>query len=271
MAYSVVASLLAKGLWSAGIVIGLAAIAERVSPRVAGILSGAPLSSVLIYLFVGLDMGTPYIVESVPHGIAAFSATLAFVLTYYSASRRLTRFAAAGSTLFAVAVFVVVASALSAIPFSLAGAGALTLCAIALSVWLFRKIEFVRVERPVRLTFRLLLMRGGLAAGLIVFVIALAEALGPGWTGLLAGFPSTLLPTLLIIHVTYGAAHTHALMRSFPIGMGSIVLYILSVTVTFPLWGVYGGTAASIAVSLAYISTVMVLGRPRPALKPTKP
>lgn len=267
----IAASILAKGLWSAGIVIGLAAIAERLSPRVAGILSGAPLSSVLIYLFVGLDMGTPYIVDSVPHGIAAFSATLAFVLVYYEASRRLTRFVATGSTLCAVTVFVVVAGGLSAIPFTLASASAMTLCAIVLSVWLFRKIEFVRVERPVRLTFRMLLIRGGLAAGLIVCVIALAEALGPNWTGLLAGFPSTLLPTLLIIHVTYGAAHTHALMRSFPIGMGSIVLYILSVTVTFPLWGVFGGTAASLAVSLAYISTVMFVGRQRPALKASKP
>jgi uncharacterized membrane protein (GlpM family) len=258
-------SLLTKGIWSAAIVLGLAAIAERIGPRVAGILSGAPLSAFLVYFFVGRDMGVDYVVASVPHGIAAFTATLAFVLAYYGTSRRLTRFAAAGSTLVAVAVFAVVAGVLVAIPFTLAGAGAVTICAIGLSIWLFRKIEFVSVENPVRYTARLLLLRGGLAATLIVIVITLAEALGPRWTGLLTGFPATLLPTLLIIHATYGAANTHALMRNFPVGMASIVLYILSVTVTFPLWGVYGGTAASLAVSLAYLSIVMVWDKARPA------
>lgn len=254
-------SLLAKAIWSAGAVLALAAIAERVGPRVAGILSGAPLSAVLVYLFVGLDMGIDYVVASVPHGVAAFTATLAFVLAYYWASRRLTRFAAVGSVVFAVGVFVVVAGLLVAIPFTLTSASALTLCLIGLSVWLFRKITFVRVERPVRFTARLLLLRGGLAAVFIVVVIMLAEALGPRWTGLMAGFPSTLLPTLLIIHLTYGAAHTHALMRSFPLGMGSIVLYILSVTVTFPTLGVYGGTVASLAISLLYISVLMMRAR----------
>ena len=50
------------------------------------------------------------------------------------------------------------------------------------------------------------------------------------------------------------------MMRSFPIGMGSILLFILSVSVTFPQWGVYGGTAASLSVSLAYITIVVLLG-----------
>jgi hypothetical protein len=71
-----------------------------------------------------------------------------------------------------------------------------------------------------------------------------------------------LLPALLIIHTTYGLANTHAIIRNFPVGMGSIVLYILSVHLTFPLWGVFGGTAASLGVSFLYLLTVMILGKP---------
>ena len=100
----------------------------------------------------------------------------------------------------------------------------------------------------------------GIAALLIVIVITTAEALPPKWTGILAGFPTTLLPTFLILHLTYGPEQTHAMMRSFPIGMVSILLFILSVSVTFPQWGVYGGTAASLSVSLAYITIVVLLG-----------
>jgi hypothetical protein len=257
-------SILAKVIWSAGVVLALTAIAERVGTRVAGILSGAPLSAVIIYFFVGRDMGTAYVVDSIPHGIAAFTATLAFVLAYYGTAAWFTRAAALGSVLSAITAFIVVAFGLAAIPFTLTSATATTVCVIVISIWLFRKIEFVSVENPVRYTVWLLILRGGFAAVLIVAAIALAEILGPRWTGLLVGFPSTLLPTLVIIHVTYNTASTHAMIRNFPVGMGSIVLYILSVNFTFPLWGVHGGTAASLAASLIYLTIIMIWIRARP-------
>ncbi len=256
-------SLLAKVLWSAGIVLCLAAIAERVSTRVAGILSGAPLSAVILYFFVGREMGTAYVVESVPHGIAAFSATLAFVLAYYKSSRWLSNWVPLGSAVIAIAVFLVVAGGLVLIPFTLTGATVTTGCVIAFAIWLFRKIEFIQVEKPVKYTPRLLFLRGGTAAALIVTAIALAENLGPRWTGLLVGFPSTLLPTLVIIHTTYGTPSAQALLRNFPVGMGSIILYILCVSYAFPRWGVYGGTAAALTVAVLYISAVMTWSKIR--------
>ena len=254
-------SLLAKALWSVAIILGLSIVAERISTRMAGLLSGAPLNTILVYLFVGLDMGAAYVVESVPHGLAAFTATLAFVLTYYQASLRIPRYTAVASSLLSVAVFAAVAWCLVQVPFTLASAVGVTLCSCALAIWWLRKIESVSVERPVRLTARILVVRGALAGALIVCVISLAESLGTRWTGLLAGFPTTLLPTLLIVHLTYGPANTHAMIRHFPIGMGSIVLYILSVPWTFSLWGAYGGTAASLAVSTIYLAVVMLRAR----------
>ena len=254
-------SLLAKALWSAGIVMGLAFVAERIGTRIAGLLAGAPLSAVLIFFFVGRDMGVAYIVDSVPHGIASFSGTLVFVLVYYWTSSQLARFPALGGAMAAIAAYLGIASVLATIPFTLASATALTVFVIALSHWLLRKINFAAMVRPVSYTAHLLLLRGGVAAALIITVIMLAELLGPRWTGLLVGFPTTLLPTLLIIHFTHGTAATHAMIRNFPIGMGSIILYILSVPHSFTLWGVYGGTAASLAIAFTYLSVIMFFGQ----------
>ena len=254
-------SLLAKALWSAGIVMGLAFVAERIGTRIAGLLAGAPLSAVLIFFFVGRDMGIAYIVDSVPHGIASFSGTLVFVLVYYWTSSRLARFPALGGAMAAIAAYLGIASVLATIPFTLASGTALTVFVIALSHWLLRKIDFAAMVRPISYTAHLLLLRGGVAAALIITVIMLAEILGPRWTGLLVGFPTTLLPTLLIIHFTHGTAATHAMIRNFPIGMGSIILYILSVPHSFTLWGVYGGTAASLAVAFTYLSVIMFFGQ----------
>lgn len=258
-------TLLAKAFWSATIVLGLSAIAERVSVRIAGILAGAPQNVVLVYFFVGHDMGIDHVTQSAPHGIASFSATIAFAIAYYLGSSRFVRWSAAAGALTGLATFIMAALVLSMIPFTLGSATVLTLCTIGLAVWLSRAIELKPVEKPVRYTPRLLIVRAGVAAILIVGIISLAEMLGPRWTGLLTGFPTIVLPTLLIIHLTYGAAQTHAIIRNFPVGLGSIILYIVSVPITFPLWGVYGGTAASLALSFLYLAVVALIGGPRSA------
>lgn len=249
-------ALLAKAAWSAAIVLGLSWLAERVSARVAGLVSGAPQNAVIVYFFIGWDMGIPFVVESVPHGIAAFTATIGFVLAYHAASSRMTRWSVIGGPLAGLAVFLAIALVLVRIPFTLAGAAALTLATIGAAVWLLRRVAYVPVTEPVRYTVRLLALRASGAAALIVGVIALAQALGPRWAGLLAGFPTILLPTLLIIHLAYGRANAHAIIRNFPLGVVSIVIYLISLPATFAWLGVPVGTVASLALSVGYLAAI---------------
>jgi uncharacterized membrane protein (GlpM family) len=254
----------AKVFWSAGLVIGLSFLAERVSTRIAGIVAGAPQNTVLLYFFVGLDMGVEHVVSSTPHGIASFSATIAFVLAYYFASRSCVRWPAAAGALAGTVIFFSIAAALARFHLTLFQATALTLTVILAAHWIFRNIDFVPVDKPVRYTPGLLALRGGVAAIFIVAAITAAEVLGTRWTGLLTGFPAILLPTLLIINITYGTANTHAVIRNIPLGVTSILLYILTVPVTFSHLGVSGGTAASLAVSLVYLGAIAQFGGGRP-------
>jgi hypothetical protein len=76
----------------------------------------------------------------------------------------------------------------------------------------------------------------------------------------MAGFPATLLPTLLIIHLTYGRATALALLRNFPLGVVSVVIYVAGVSGFFPRLGIYAGTAAALAVSVAYLMAVGFAG-----------
>lgn len=254
----------AKIVWSAGLVLGLSFLAERVSTRVAGIVAGAPQNTVLLYLFVGLDMGVEHVVSSTPHGLASFSATIAFVLAYYFASRACVRWPAAAGALAGTIVFFAIAAALSQVHFTLLEAMALTLTVVLVAHWIFKRIDFIAVTAPVRYTPGLLVLRGGIAALFIVASIAAAEILGTRWTGLLTGFPAILLPTLLIINITYGTASTHAIIRNIPLGVTSILLYILTVPITFPNFGILGGTAASLAASLLYLGAIGFAGSRAP-------
>ena len=89
---------------------------------------------------------------------------------------------------------------------------------------------------------------------------SLAEAvLGPPLGGLLMAFPMTLLPTMLIVHLTYSAAHVHAMLSAFPVGLGSVIVYIVAVSETFPHYGVTWGSLSALAAAWTYLM-VLPLG-----------
>ncbi|MEM7743626.1 MAG: hypothetical protein AAF409_07935 [Pseudomonadota bacterium] len=251
-------ALFVKAVWSVFLVLGLAIVAERANTRIAGIISGAPLSILLIYVFVGIELGTAHIVESIPHSIAAFTATLAFVLGYYWASVRLRAFASVGSAAVGLAAYLAVAAVLVQFDFSLAGALVLTVATLLMGSWKLRRVPVMPVERAVRYTPKLIVLRGISAAALVVAVILVAEATGPRWTGLMTGFPSTILPTLLILHSTYGPAPPQALLRNFPLAMGSILIFVLCVRLAYPTVGVLPGTALALVPAMLYLGALAV-------------
>ena len=78
-------------------VLALSAIAERVHPRISGVIAGIPLGSVFVYFFTGHERGADYIVASVPYGLASFSGTLLFVVVFILAGRRWPSLGAYGS------------------------------------------------------------------------------------------------------------------------------------------------------------------------------
>ncbi len=80
--------LITKAAFAGAIVLGISMIAERVSPRVAGIISGAPLGALISYYFLGIEQGIDFVTESIPHAIAGMSGVLVFVSVFHAVSSR---------------------------------------------------------------------------------------------------------------------------------------------------------------------------------------
>ncbi|MBT3304940.1 MAG: hypothetical protein HN377_00495 [Alphaproteobacteria bacterium] len=244
---------LAKILSAGGIVLGLSLLAERVGPRIAGVLSGAPLGVVMVFFFLGLEVGTAPILASIPHAIGGLTGTLVFVFVYYRSSLIPFRFGIVISPVVSVLAFFGVSWLLSRVPFTQGTALVLTGATALLFGMVFRaRIDNLRISWRVRMTPWVIAFRVGLSTFFVVSAISLAKILGPTWTGLLIGFPMTLLPLLIIVHLTYSKEHAHALIRNFPIGVVGLITYLLSVPFTFPAFGVTGGTLASLGVSCLY-------------------
>lgn len=254
------------------IVLVFSIVAERVGPRLAGILMGAPFGALISYYFVGHEAGPAFVAAGVPHAVAGLVGTLAFAYVYYWVTAWAGAWPplmnAATGTLAGVAVFLAWAAPLHAVELTIPRALAILVPFMVLFTFLFRRAGDIRVRTPARLTLKLMCIRAGGAAVLVAAVSTIAVILGPAWGGLLMGFPMTMLPTMLIIHLTYTKEHVHAFLGAFPVGLGSLVVYAVIVSDAFPRFGVDLGTAVSLAGAYAYLAVLPLAFRLVRKLRP---
>jgi len=251
--------LAAKVVVSMAMVLGLAWVAERVGPRVAGVLSGYPLGVAVALFFVGVENGADFAAHSAVYTVAGFCASLALVVAY----RAVARVAGARQVLLApllsVPCFLAVSALLSRLPLGLAGGTALTLAGVCLSLWHFRRIENTTIDRRIRLSAAALLLRAAAAAAVVLLITGWARVIGEEWTGVLAAFPVTLFPFLVIIHWTYGWPQAQTVIKHFPLGMGALLLYTLAVALSYPRVGVLVGTGLSFCLASVYLWGALLL------------
>jgi hypothetical protein len=245
--------LIAKIVVTTGMVLALSLVAERVSPRAAGLLSGYPLGAAIALFFIGLEISPEFAADSAVYTLAGLAASQVFVYGYFKASLRIAGRGVMGSTAAGLAGYFAAAWLLRLVPFSRGPAVLAAIGSMALFVHLFSGIPNVTVARSVRLTPVVLLLRAALAAGIIVAITAGAHAVGPAWAGLFSAFPTALLPLMLIVHMTYDKAHVHTVIKNFPHGIGSLVAYGISVSYLYPAWGVGWGTLTAFGIATVYL------------------
>ena len=262
--------LLGKIFVSVFVVLGLSWIAEHVNPRIAGILSGMPLGAVLILFFVGIELGPQFAAESALYAIPSLVGTISFAIGYYWGSLANNRYSPLVSTVTGVICFFVVASALSLIEFSLITGAGLSLITLAAVGYFFHSHDTNKIENKIRMTFPRMIFRSGMAAGFVVAITTFADTVGSQWSGLLIGFPMVFLPLLLIIHITYSGDQIRTIIRSFPLGLVSLIGFLMVASQTIPIVGVNIAILISLGAAFTYLTLLsVVLRRLKPA--PVKP
>ena len=243
----------AKLLVSVGIVLGLAAIAERLSPRIAGLLSGYPLGTAIALFFIGLEISPDFAADSAVHTLAGFTATLALGGGYLLCGRRPGLPGVIAGTLGGLACWFMASAVLATIAFDRISGTLTTLVAIVVFTWLYRQVPDRRAVARARASWAGVLFRAVLAAGIIFTITGLAHVLPSAWAGLLAAFPVTMYPFLVILHLTHGPAPVATVIKHYPAGLGSLLCYALCVSLTYPSLGLATGTLAGFAVATVWL------------------
>ncbi|WP_129141733.1 hypothetical protein [Modicisalibacter coralii] len=242
-----------KLLVSIGVVLGLSLIAERVSTRVAGLLSGYPLGTAIALFFIGLEIGPDFAADSAVHTLAGFTATLALGGGYLLCGRRDGLPGVLAGTVGGLLCWLAASTVLASLAVTRVSGTLITLAAIGLFIGLYRNIP----ERPATtrgaFSWPALGFRAGLAAAIIFLITGLAHVLPAAWAGLLSAFPVTMFPFLVILHLTHGAAPTATVIKHYPAGLGSLLAYALCVSLTYDRWGLALGTLAGFAVATLWL------------------
>lgn len=236
------------------VVLCLSAIAENVSPRLAGVLSGYPVGSAIALGFYGVEFGAEFAGRCASYNLAGLVASQFCVFLYFTASRSSLRFPVVVCSIVASGGFVAAAWILALLQLQGWAAVAATSIAILGFSSALRGQEEVRPAPRVRYSLGLLLVRALLAAAMVVAVTAAAGWVEPRWAGLLSAFPVTLFPLLLVMHYSYGAVQTREIIRHFPAGLWSVVAYSLTVSVAYPVFGLLPGTLLGFAVATAVLA-----------------
>ncbi len=242
-----------KLLVAVGVVILLSIVAERASPRVAGLLSGYPTGTAIALFFFGLEQSPQFAADSAVYNMIGLVAMQAFIYLYYKSSERIKKFSMVYSSVISITGYLAIIWLLHLIKPDKFIAVSISVASIFLFLRLFKGIENVKIRNRVKLSHRVLFIRAVFAASIILFITGIAKFVGPAWSGLFSAFPTTLYPLMLIIHFTYGKKRVHTIIKNVPVGLGSLVLYSLTLSIVYPLYGIYLGTAIGFVMATIYM------------------
>lgn len=234
-------------------VVGLSYLAENVSPKIAGILSGYPTGSAITLFFFGLEESPEFAAESAIFNMVGLTAALTFVYVYYKASLYFKTYNILLSSVSAIAAYLLVVWLLSFLQLNTYVAIIIPVIFALLYIRLFKQIENITISQKVKLNYRILFLRAICAALIILTITNAPKYFASNWSGLFSAFPTTLFPLMLIIHFTYSKKHVHTIIKNVPVGMFSLIIYSLTVSIVYPKFGIYYGTLIGFFTATLYL------------------
>ena len=248
-------------------VVLLARVAERMSPRHAGLLAGFPLGTGIALYFFGWQQGAQFAADSAVYALSGLSASAALAWGYAQVIVRRGELAFMPLAIIAgLVTFFVCNLLLQQLP----GYRWISLMVVVAAIVLFRTllkpIPEVLVAAASQQTAPdsvwrhwlssktgSLIFRASMASLTILMITGLSALLGPERAGLLAAFPVSFFPLMLILHLTYGADVLATTIKHYPDGLGSLVVYTLAVSFLYPMLGIHWGTLVCLLLAAAYL------------------
>lgn len=255
--------LVIKAIVSVGIVVGLSIAAERAGPRLAGLLIGLPLGAGMVVIFTGYEQGADFAAAAAVHMVPGFLTTVVFIYIYSLIAAREDKGGFRGvlmPTLGAHVGYGFAAWLMSQFHLSLAVSIPLLAVGVVIGHYVMASLPDKPIVARVTFGWKVLAFRAGMAATVIVIITSIAGKVGPQWTGILTAYPITLLPLILVLHITYAGAEVAAVLKHVPFALISVASYCTAIVIAVPVLGLWWGILVAYIAAAVYLMALSYVG-----------
>jgi len=249
--------LLARMAIAAAFVVSASFVAERSGPVIGALMATLPISAGPSYAFLAIDHDAAFIVQGALASLPINAATMVLGLTYVVLAQRRT---ALVSCAVAVAVWIVLASIIREVPWSLGGGLAANAIAFAVCVPLQRRFRHVKMP-PITRRWYDVPMRAALVATLVAIVVSTSGWVGPRISGIIALYPVVFTSIMVILHPRIGGPPTAAVLAHSAWGLLGFGMAIAVLHVAVVWFGSAVGLWLALSTCVAWNLTLWGIGR----------
>lgn len=252
--------LLARATASAAFVVTVTALAEAVGPFWGGLIVSLPISAGPAYVMLGFDHTDAFIAESTIGSLAANAVTTLFMFVIVKLAPRTPWPVTLGA---AILAWLVVASLVRQVEWTLWSASVLNVVAFAVCLWLVRRVPPAPAAsgRAGPRRWYELPLRAVLVGGLVATVVTASDWMGPTVTGMAAVFPIMLTGLGLLALPRLGGAAGAALFVATMRAMPGFAIALLVLGLTAEPLGRWWGMATAIVMQLAFAACLLLWRR----------
>lgn len=263
MTAAALAAFLVRLAATAGIVVAVTLLVDRLGPRIGGVVAGLPIVVGPGLAFIALDETPSYLGEAAGFVLVSLTATAAFLLAYGRAARQA---GPAAALLLAIGAWAGTAILLAGIGMGPVVAAGLFALASLLAARLLRRAGPGPAAPPGKAGRFALFLRAGLAGALVGAVSLASRALGPELAGILLAYPIGMTVIAVTIHQRQGSRIVIATLAATALGSLSIGAFALAVALLAPVAGGAVALAAALGAALLVSLLLLALGARRRAM-----
>ena len=221
--------LIIKSIAVVALVLSLSYIAEKVSPKVSGILSGLPVGSSITLLFFAVENGVDYVTKVALYNIHGLFAALAFSIGYYISTFYKGKFEIFMSLLISFIAYLIIAFILAYVPPHVVLTPLIVITLMLIASIYFAKKENFAIDKKVKTSISDIFFRSLLTISIFLVISSLPKYVPSNIAGIFSSFPTILLPLMLIIHFRHSRFQARTVIKNTPYGLSSVVIYSLVV------------------------------------------
>jgi hypothetical protein len=233
---------------TAAFVVSASVITERSGPVIGALIATLPISAGPSYVFLALDHDAAFIAEGALASLPINGATIFLGLTYVVLAQRQS---AVVSSLTAVAVWIVLASLIRSVQWTLTGGLIANAVAFAICVPLLQRYRHVKMPLITRRWYDIPL-RATLVATLVATVVTASGWVGPKISGIIALFPVVFVSMMLILHPRIGGPPTAAVLANSGWGLMGLGIAIAVLHVAALQFGSAIGLSLALATCVSW-------------------